>query len=372
MIIEEKMSKLKYDDKIIEMIKGLYNLYDEQCSDILLYGSTSIGKFSYSISDNVIDCYSDIEFIVIPKDKNNENNKVFRKQLMDKSYQYLKKLDYIRKAPFVDVNPVSLDFFFNAQIRISTFELKNNGMCLKGDELLNYLPQICPQNYQPTIQNIEIVKGLKILLLESYEFFINSDRTSNYDEERYHYFLSSSYLNVLRTLLPLFDEFQLCTEDRVNAFLKLKENDKICKYFSEDVIEGFELVAHKKEKYDFVYNSEELLQLTYNAYKSLLCLLLECEEKDLIKNIEKKNEVIFYGDDEKKEMLSNLTCYFIAGIESLIELIKNSKLSIEKLNMVRNYYDKLLYGNNAFEFKQIVEDYVGMEKKRWKIIGSKD
>lgn len=223
--------------------------------------------------------------------------------------QYVKSKESIGCLPFVDINPVSYDFFSKAQIRISTYELKHNAICLKGENLLQSIPDVNSKNYDYKIQNIEIVKGLKILLLESYNYFVNGDITSVLDFERYNYFLSSSYLNVLRTLLPLYNCFELTIEDRVNALSDLK--------------------------YD-------------------------------------KRNMLFFGEDWKVEMLADLTIFFLNSLRALKELVLFHRLSDEKIELVKKSYNKLLYEKNAFELKQIVEDYMIMEKNRWKIIGSKD
>jgi hypothetical protein len=285
---------------------------------------------------------------------------------------YIKSNESIGRSPFIDINPVSTDFFYNAQFRISTYELKHNAICLKGENLLESIVDVNSDNYNYKIQNIEIVKGLKVLLIESYNFFVNRDTTSVLDFERYNYFLNSSYLNVLRTLLPLYNRFELTIEDRVNALSDLINDKKLVKYFGRNVLNKFGVLAENKRNCEFVMSSDEFFSDTVDVYIDLLSFILECDTGELVDMLYKKKNVLFYGEHWKVEMLADLTAFFLNCLQALKELVKSRNLSNEKLELIKKSYDKLLYGKNAFEFKRIIEDYIVMEKDRWKIIGSKD
>ena len=367
-----KFEELKYDKRINSILTDIYNILDKECTHIFLYGSTSIGKLSYKINQENIDFYSDIELIVIPKDKKNENNKEYKKRLMGDMVQYVKSTESIGRSPFIDINPVSADFFKDAQFRISTYELKHNAICLKGENLLESIVDVNPKNYNYKIQNVEVVKGLKVLLIDSYNFFINRDTTSMMDFERYNYFLNSSYLNVLRTLLPLYNCFELTIEDRVNALSELGNDKKIVKYFSQNELDNFGVLAENKRKCEFVRNSTEFFVDTVDVYTHLLSFMLECDTSELIEKVYDKKDALFYGEQWKVEMLADLTVFFLNSLQALKELVVSYNLSNEKIELIKKSYDKLLYGKNAFEFKRIIEDYIVMEKDRWKIIGSKD
>ena len=367
-----KFEKLNYDKKINDILMDIYKILDRECSHIFLYGSTSIGKLSYKINGDKVDFYSDIELIVIPKDKKNENNKEYKKKLMGDMLVYIKSNENIGRLPFIDINPVSDDFFHNTQIRISTYELKHNAICLKGENLLESIIDVNPENYNYKIQNIEIVKGLKVLLIESYNFFVNRDTTSVLDFERYNYFLNSSYLNVLRTLLPLYNRFELTIEDRVNAISDLRNDKKIVKYFGRNVLNNFGVLAENKRNCEFVTSSDEFFSDTVDLYMNLLSFILECDNSELVDMVYNKKDILFCGEDWKVEMLADLTVFFLNSLQALKELVISCNLSNEKIELIKKSYDKLLYGENAFEFKRIVEDYIAMEKDRWKIIGSKD
>lgn len=105
---------LKFPNEIAKIIQDLSNIYTQDCSTVILYGSASYNGLVYTKSSGKIDFLSDIEFIVIPKDVSNENSKVFRKTLMKKSYEYFDSNPSVGRPPFVDVNPVSLRFFFRS------------------------------------------------------------------------------------------------------------------------------------------------------------------------------------------------------------------------------------------------------------------
>lgn len=363
---------LDYNEKVRDIIIGLCEIYDKECSHIFLYGSGALNKLSIKEADGQMYFYSDIEFIVIPKDKENENNKQFKKKMMDKSFDYVKSKASIRKAPFIDVNPVSREFFEKAQKRISIFELKNNAVCIKGDNLLHLLPDISTENYDFRIQNIEVVKGLKILLMESYKYFFCFDNTSQNNEDEFSYFLSSSYLNILRTLLPMFDIFALTIEDRVSEIQTIKKNPRIIHFFSNQMLDEFERVAKSKEKCNFAMKNKDFFVLVYDTYKSLLCLILDCDKYNLMEAISDRRNEIFFGDEIKVEMLSRLTIFFISTLNCIEELVISNHIDGISLKNAKNRYDDLVYGKNTFEFMQIMENYTKMEKSRWKIIGSKD
>ena len=227
----------EYPNEISNMLNTLINIYDKECKSIILYGSTAHNGLTYRKIKNQFEFLSDIEFIVVPNDSVNEDNKEFEKKLMKKSFDYLKENSSIVFPPYVDVNSVSKDFFIKAQLRISTFELKNNGKVVKGDNLLKLLPTVNQNNYSYKVQNIEIVKALKILLIESNKWFLCEDSYFNQKyEEQFCYFLCSSFLNILRTLLPIFGIFELTNQERVNQVLKLKNNKTVLKFFSENLL----------------------------------------------------------------------------------------------------------------------------------------
>ncbi len=361
----------KYQENIRDILKGLCELFDESCSHIFLYGSAASNNLSYKLVDGKIDFYSDIEFIVVPFEKDNENNKAFKKWLMEKAYEYVKLLPNVNTPPFVDVNSVSKEFFENSQFRISTYELKNNAKCLKGENYLDLLPMIDSTNYIPAIQNIEIVKGLKVLLLESNKYFLKKDSKSE-EEGDYKYSLYSSYLNVLRTLLPLFDVFELSVEGRLRKLREFGNSEILTYYFSSDVLDGFERIYEEKKDCSFSMNVKELFRLTYSAYRSLLCFILKCPESELISSVSQKRDILFWGSDDKKNMLVKLACFFISSLDCLLEMVMYTKISNSSYRLCKKNYDELIQGQNSFGLMQVINNYEIMEKYRWKIIGSKD
>ncbi len=65
-------SKLNYPNEVKKILEGLISIYDESCLNIVVYGSTAVGGLSYLEKDGKYDFLSDIEFIVVPKSKENE------------------------------------------------------------------------------------------------------------------------------------------------------------------------------------------------------------------------------------------------------------------------------------------------------------
>ena len=363
----------EYPNEISNMLNTLINIYDKECKSIILYGSTAHNGLTYRKIKNQFEFLSDIEFIVVPNDSVNEDNKEFEKKLMKKSFDYLKENSSIVFPPYVDVNSVSKDFFIKAQLRISTFELKNNGKVVKGDNLLKLLPTVNQNNYSYKVQNIEIVKALKILLIESNKWFLCEDSYFNQKyEEQFCYFLCSSFLNILRTLLPIFGIFELTNQERVNQVLKLKNNKTVLKFFSENLLEQFEKVLIQKNEAIFNYKPHELFLLAFNGYKCLISLLIKNNNSDLLENVENNKHELFDGTDCKIKQLSQLTCFFIASLNCIESLIKNNSicdLDIEKSN---SYLDTLIAGKNSYRLMCMINEYGNLEKTRWKIIGSKD
>lgn len=358
--------------KIKEIIRALCVFLDSECSEIFLYGSAASNDLVYLIENDQLFFLSDIEFIVILKQDHNKNLKEYGKKISNACYEYLKSRSDIGKAPFVDVNVVSRDYFRNLQMRISTFELRENGKCLKGENYLEYLPQIGTEQYNPMIQNIEIIKGLKILLLESYKYFLCCDNTAISNSLSFCYFLSSSFLNILRTLLPLYGKFVSTSEKRVFEIGKLKNDVKIKRHFSNDVMENFGKIYSQKRQGKFSNTPKELFLVTYKAYKELLCLILDCNESVLTTRLAEKKDEIFWGDQAKKDMLADLANFFISALECLNKMIIDEGVSLTDLKRVEIGFDRLLATENAFRFAEIMEHYTKMEKLRWKIIGSKD
>ena len=362
----------EYPHEIRNIILGLTDLYDKDCSNIILYGSAALNDFSYKITNNKYEFYSDIEFLVVPKEHKNENNIEFRKELINKSLDYLKSFSNIETVPFVDVNPVSENYFINAQLRISNFELKHCGKILKGNNLLELLPDINQDNYDAKIQNIEIVKALKILVLKSYNWFLCNDGYSEKEKNHFSYFLSSSFLNILRTLLPLFGYFKLTAGERVKSVYDLKKNPRIRTYFSEHILDQFEHVYNDKKSCVFSYSPTELFSLSLIGYKSLLCLLLNSNAELLISDLENKKNDIFSGTELKIKQLSLLTSFFLSALDCIYNLIHGKEVLDADINRVTEFFDKLIAGRNAFKLVSILDKYSELERSRWRIIGSKD
>lgn len=313
-----------------------------------------------------------MEFIVVPKERKNENNKDFRKELISRSFNFLKGFSCLENIPFVDVNPVSENFFSNGQLRISNFEIKNNSKILKGNNVLELLPDINKDNYNFRIQNVEIVKAMKILVLESCNWFLCKDDHSEKEEQNFCYFLSSSFLNILRTLLPIYGYFKLTTEERVNLIPILKKDQRVTKYFSEHILNQFENVSKDKDNCLFSYSPKELFSLCFTGYKSLLCLLLNSNEDTLISEIENKKNDIFWGTELKIKQLSLLTSFFTTTLDCIHNLNNGNKVSNIEIERVTSFFDELIAGSNAYKLMNIINKYGELERSRWKIIGSKD
>jgi hypothetical protein len=361
-----------YPQAIKDIIVGLSDLYDEDSLGIILYGSAASNRLVYTITDHKYEFFSDIEFLLIPNNRKNIGNKNYRKEMIRKSSDYLKALPFISQAPFVDVYPVDESYFSKSQLRISTFELKRTGKILKGKNYLELLPNVSKGNYNPAIQNIEIVKALKILLIESNHYFLHNDEPSEREQSRFCYFLYSSYLNILRTLLPWFGYFKPSIEERVALIPCLKKEIRVSKYFSEEQLNKFIDIANHKQKGIFNDNPKELFVSTFEGYKTLLCCLLESDRESLIKNIEQRKEAIFWGSEVKKNQLVLLTRFFIKSLNCLECLNNGSKITNQSINEVEACFDELISGHNAYRLLNIIDKYTLMEKDRWKIIGSKD
>ncbi len=365
-------SKLNYPNEIKKILEGLVSIYDGSCLNIVAYGSTAVGGLSYLEKDGKYDFLSDIEFIVVPKSKENEYSKSFRKNLMKKSSDFLKTVSSLINIPFVDVYPVSREYFKNLDPRISTFELKNNGKIIKGDNLLKLIKQVDINNYNPRIQNIEIVKALKILVLESRNWFFNFDDTSDINYRWFCYFLNSSFLNILRTMLPIFGHFELSLNERVNLLHKVVNENKLDNYFSKDVLEYFDVAI--KEKYSGIFSKspKELFVLCFKGYKGLLRMLLTCSEKELSSKIQERKFEIFYGEDNKIKQLADLTCFFLSILDCIYQWIDGGIIKDLLIDKAINNFDVLSSGHNVYKLMCLMDKYSELEKTRWRIINSKD
>ena len=359
-------------EEITTMISDLSNILDEYCKSIVLYGSASHNSLVYTKNGNHIDFLSDIEFIVIPKDVANENNRDFRRFLISECTKYYEKQKSIGVAPFVDVNPVSLDFYTNAQHRISTFELKKNGVIVKGEDVLSLLPDIDADSYEPRIQNIEIVKGLKILLIESNKWFLHQENRDKMDRTAISYFLASSFLNILRTLLPQFGIFQSVLSKRVDSINLLMKNNTLRRYFSLDTLEHFEKVYQQKQSGAFLYPPEKLFLITLDGYKSLLAYLCEVEKNEIFQAINDQKEKLFWGNEDKINLLAKLTQFFVSSLTYIERALISRKVDYEEIEKVVLSYGKLVYSDSSNIVMSILDDYTHLEKVRWTIIGSKD
>lgn len=358
-------------EEITNIITGLANLYDKDCSNIISYGSTALNKLSYKQINGKYRFYSDIEFIVIPKEQKNEYNKAFKKELMNKSFDYLKGLNKFESIPFVDVNSVSEGFFRYAQLRISNFEIKNNSIVLKGNNLLELMPDINKDNYNFKIQNIEVVKALKILTLESNKWFLCKDNPSEKDKQNFCYFLSSCFLNILRTLLPYKGVFKLTTEERVDTVYKAPISNYVKEYFSKKTLHSFKKVWQDKCNLHFSLSPEELFSLSFTGYKDLLCLMLEVDDENLLYALKRKPDI--FCEDIDVGLLALLTSFFISSLEDIYCLINDANPCVKK---TEQYFDKLLscvdLKRTSHGLKDMINEYGVLEKDYWKIIGSKD
>lgn len=358
--------------KIIEkIINDLTILYDDECSSIILYGSSAIKQCVYKWDNGKINFFSDIEFLVVPRKPEYAYNKEFRKNLINKSNEYLKNNKIIGTPPFVDVFPVSIEYFKNAQLRISSFEIKNNAVILKGENLLELIPNIDDKNYDKRIQNIEIVKGLKILLLEFRKWFFENDEFSCENPNKISYFLSSNYLNILRTLLPFFGIFRSKLNERIEVLDILLNYKLFKKYFTNDDIDLFKKIAFEKQNITFSIPPEKLFIITLEGYEKLIKLLLDkknINEKNIIKN----KDSLFFGNNIKKFELCYLMNFFLVSLNNIKKIIIRGKLSDRNIKKSKTLFDKLCGGKNFVELNSTILNYEYLEKTRWKIIGSKD
>lgn len=363
---------LNYPDEINKILEGLVSIYDECCSNIIVYGSTAINNLSYLENKGKYNFLSDMEFIVIPKKKENEYSKSFRKSLMKKSSDFLKTVSCLENIPFVDVYPVSKEYFENLDPRISTFELKNNAKIIKGDNLLALIKKVDINNYNSKIQNIEIAKALKILVLESRNWFFNFDSTSNIDYKWFCYFLNSCFLNILRTLLPIFGYFESTLDGRLNALHKIVNDNKLCHYFSKDVLDYFNISVEEKHTGTFRKSPKELFILCIKGYKSLLRMILNCDEKEVQLKIHERKFEIFSGEKWKINQLADLTCFFISLLDCIYEWIDQGSIKDLNMNKAIDNFDILSSGHNVYKLMCIMDKYSELEKTRWRIINSKD
>lgn len=369
-----------YSKDVQEIIYGLVKIYDEYCSNIIIYGSAAQNKLTYRRINGKIEFFSDMEFYVVPKSKINENNKAFNKMLMNKSFEFLNGMSNLISIPFIDVYSVAKSFFSESEARISTYELKNNGIVLKGENLLSSLVEIDKFSYNPKIQNIEIVKGLKILLLGSYNwYFINRDY-SDEEKKMFYYFLSSSFLNLLRTLLPYVGEFKLSNEERVELLDDLTIRERILLYFSQNIISQFKLILEDKTNCRFSYAIDELFIIVFEGYMSMLSMLLDCAEDEIVSKIDENKNTVFYGSKEKVNLLAQLSKFFVLALNCVKQSMLEDDIHDEIINSLIKSFDVLmecknqsLFGlSNLDKLSKIVGQYEELEKVRWRIIGSKD
>lgn len=368
----ERYSELEYPEEILNILNDLADIYSKYCETVVLYGSTSRNELVYIEKNGKIDFVSDIEFIVIPRDNKNANNKAFRKYLTKLSDDYFIDHPHVVRPPHIDVHPVSIEFFVHAQNRISTFELKSTGIVIKGNPVIDMLPDVNAENYDGKIQNIEIIKNLKILMIESNQWFLCSDNHSKEYERYFRSFLASSYLNILRTLLPQFGIFEYAGSERVKKVKAIAEYDKFQKYFTKESIELFNSIYIQKKTADFSYSPEQLFNITYDSYKQLLEFLMEeNSDEDLITKIENHKEQLFDGSMSKIDLLAKLTKFFIASLDNIKKLINGDIVTNTDVDKMKELYDDLICGERAYDVMNIINDYTRMERIRWDVIGSK-
>jgi hypothetical protein len=111
--------------------------------------------------------------------------------------------------------------------------------------------------------------------------------------------------------------------------------------------------------------------LVVAGYAELIRLLLN-KTSNIYSAIEQNKQTLFCGWGRKANDLASLSCFFISSLNSLASLISNGHISDAQIDETKNYFDKMLYGENAHRLIQIVDKYRELERERWKIIGSKD
>lgn len=371
-IIVKKGTGMRHFKNIEDMVNGLVELYDETCSNIILYGSAALNELNYHEINGNYFFYSDIEFIVVPKKKQNEYSKEFRKYLMNLSDTYLKQYSELEQIPYVDVFPVGMDFFKNADIRISTYELKMGGKELKGENVLELLPAVKSDNYFCQIQHIEIVKALKILVLNSYKWFFEKRIYSNEEKKQFCYFLCSSFLNILRTLLPEFGIFEVSLKKRVSALNQIKRDERLTNYFDNFIIAQFGIVEKEKSSCEFIHTPEELFSITYQGYKSMLRFMINCSDEKWMEKLNEQKTNVFAGEEGKIDLLIKLTNFFVYSLECIQKYIQDNKLILSDVEKLVDCFEILLDGENEYMVWAVLNTYKELEKSKWKIIGSKD
>ena len=361
-----------YLEKIEQMIQGVIQVLDSESKGIILYGSAASNNLTYRIIEGKYEFFSDIEILIIPYLSENAYKKSYRQSLNQKIIDYFCTLDYLIRPPVIDVYPVTLEYFSNMNFRISAYELKETGKVLKGDNYLLDIPNVNKNNYEYKVQNIEIVKALKLLLIEGNKYFFHLDYHTNETREKFCYFLYSSFLNILRTLLPMFDFFEYSLSKRLELVSKLQNDQRVNQYFDVSVFKDFITIGEKKGKCDFTVDITKFYIHTIETYKKLICMQLNCNETSLNDSIETKKNQYFYGNEKKVTHLSLLMNFFVSALDCFIILLRKEKLTDENINKAKYYLDKLIFDEKSYDLLNLIDKYVYMESSRWKIIGSKD
>jgi len=236
---------------------------------ILLVGSTSRGEITYRHEMDGLDLFSDLEFFIVPKPGKRIDRERLRKECAD-----------------LETEAPSHNMLFHIEARvieiskprklpptISTYEAKENGKIVFGDNIIPLLPTV-------TLGNLDLGNTNHLVLVRLTEMLLHIPKRiilgnpSEYELFVFKYVLVRNALDIPTILLPhegvLLPTYRQRVDFVQENYSKLKSN----RFFGNDFPALLQECLVGKLEARFISSAEDLYQRGLNSYLGLLNFLV--------------------------------------------------------------------------------------------------
>lgn len=230
---------------------------------VLLIGGTSRGELSYRRVDNELIIFSDYEFLMIAKGR---VKKSYKRKLQH-YYDNLQKQIGARSPLFhIDFDYISLRKLANLKRTFWTYEVKEKGITIWGQDLKDRIPNVTLKNIDLKELNEALIWRLWTIFLYTPPELLTKKDISSKKEMVFKYVLSKNTLDITTWLLP-WEGYLIPSFTRRVAFIKEKYQELGCNFFfGENFPDFLELCLEGKIKLRFNAGTVEELYRQSIAY----------------------------------------------------------------------------------------------------------
>ena len=242
---------------------------------IILFGSTSRNEISYLIDNGHIDLLSDIEMIVVTK-----NKRCIPAQLYTQLNSVEKNINMKNALFHIDFGLTILRQLKNSVHTIRTFDIKKEGKIIYGRNLLNLLPDVTAKTLDKSR-----TKELILIRLANQLFYIPNrivlGISSEYERMIFRYISARNILDIPTILLALNGTILSTYKDRVDFIRRSFDFVKWSKFMGSSFVEHLGIALDIKRVPNLNVNQIEMYKWFMQGYEHLLHYLYDSSLIDI-------------------------------------------------------------------------------------------